>query len=129
MNAAHDKPRNRCGRCIRRAFLTVIPVHDKPRIHENAAKPHPISHWPVVVDRRFTSIWSHAKCLHGTAGRQGDDFWQFSAQVGYRFARNRCEVSAGILNLTDTNYRLDPINYLDTLPRSRTAVLRCKITF
>ena len=65
----------------------------------------------------------------GNAGRPGGDFWQFNALAGCRFARNRCEISAGILNLTDTSYQLDPINYLDTLPRSRTAMLRCKITF
>ena len=89
---------------------------------------------PTGLFARAEANWynqrlSGADFQRGTAGRQGDDFWQFNAQVGYRFARNRCEVSAGILNLTNTDYRLDPINYLDTLPRSRTAVLRCKITF
>ena len=65
----------------------------------------------------------------GTAGRRDSDFWQFNALIGYRFARNRCEVSVGVLNLMNTDYKLDAITYYDTLPRERTAVLRCKLTF
>ena len=65
----------------------------------------------------------------GIPNRPGDDFWQFNALLGYRFARNRAEISAGVLNITDTDYQLDPITYHDTLPRERTAVIRCKLTF
>ena len=65
----------------------------------------------------------------GVVGRAGDDFWQFNAILGYRFAHNRCELSVGVLNLTDTDYRLDPITYHETLPRERTAFIRCKFTF
>ena len=55
--------------------------------------------------------------------------WQFNALIGYRFARSRCEISAGVLNLMNTDYKLDAITYYNTLPRERTAVLRCKLTF
>lgn len=89
---------------------------------------------PTGLFARAEANWynqrlSGADFQRGTTGRTGDDFWQFNAMIGYRFARNRCEISAGILNLTDANYQLDAINYMDTLPRTRTAVLRCKITF
>ena len=89
---------------------------------------------PTGLFARVEANWynqrlSGADFQSGTTGSRGDDFWQFHAMVGYRFARNRCEVSAGILNLTDTNYHLGPINYMDTLARERTAVLRCKLTF
>ena len=57
------------------------------------------------------------------------DFWQFNVLAGYRFHRNQCEISCGVLNLTDTDYRLNPLNPYEELPRGRTVVARCKITF
>ncbi len=57
------------------------------------------------------------------------DFWQFNVLAGYRFHRNQCELSCGVLNLTDTDYRLNPLNPYEELPRGRTFVARCKITF
>ncbi len=59
----------------------------------------------------------------------GDDFWQFNAHVGYRFHRNLCEVSAGVLNITDTDYRLSPLNYTNELPRERTFFVRYRLSF
>ena len=55
--------------------------------------------------------------------------FQRGTLLGYRFARNRCEISAGVLNLSDADYQLDPITYHDSLPRERTAVVRFKVTF
>lgn len=66
--------------------------------------------------------------LSGLA-RSGDDFWQLNALVGYRFNRNLCEVSVGVLNLTDNDYRLSPLNPYGTIARDRTAVLRCRFSF
>ena len=51
-------------------------------------------------------------------GLPNDDFWQFDALFGYRFARNQCELSAGVLNITDTNFQLSPLNYTAEIPRS-----------
>jgi tetratricopeptide (TPR) repeat protein len=65
----------------------------------------------------------------GGAPRSGDDFWQFNAFVGYRFNRNLCEVSAGVLNITDNDYRLSPLSPYGTIARDRTAVLRCRFSF
>ena len=59
----------------------------------------------------------------------GDDFWQMNAQLGYRFHRNLCEVSAGVLNLNDTDYQLSPLTYLRDLPRERTFFVRCRFSF
>ena len=64
-----------------------------------------------------------------TDGLAGDDFWQFDVMAGYRFARNQCEVSAGILNLTDNNYQLSPLTYTSEIPRERTFVVRCRLGF
>ena len=65
----------------------------------------------------------------GGAPRSGDDFWQFNAFVGYRFNRNLCEVSAGVLNITDNDYRMSPLSPYGTIARDRTAVLRCRFSF
>ena len=65
----------------------------------------------------------------GAASRAGDHFWQFNAFAGYRFRRNMCEVSAGILNLSDQDYQLSPLNPYSDIARERTFVLRCRFSF
>jgi len=58
-----------------------------------------------------------------------DNFWQLNAFVGYRFLRRKAEVTLGLLNLTDQNYKLNPLNLYNELPRSRTLALRLQINF
>ena len=62
-------------------------------------------------------------------GLGGADFWQFNLLAGYRFYRNQCELSCGVLNLNDADYRLSPLNPYLELPRSRTLLVRCKFAF
>ena len=64
---------------------------------------------------------------HGT--QPGDDFWQVNVFAGYRFPRRRAEVSLGLLNLTDRDYQLNPLNIYDELPRRRTLVAEFKVNF
>ena len=61
--------------------------------------------------------------------RPGDSFWQFNATAGWRFRRNTCELSAGVLNLSGTDYQLEPLTSYNELPRDRTFFVRCKLTF
>jgi hypothetical protein len=63
------------------------------------------------------------------AAPPGDSFVQISAQLGRRFSRNQREVSAGVLNLSDTDYRLNPLTFARELPRSRTFFVRCRLNF
>jgi tetratricopeptide (TPR) repeat protein len=63
------------------------------------------------------------------APREGDDFWQANAFVGYRFNRNLSEVSAGLLNISDRDYRLSPLNPYFDIARERTFVLRFRASF
>jgi len=58
-----------------------------------------------------------------------DTFWQVNLTAGYRFPMQRAEIAIGVLNLLDTNYRLDPINQYSDLPRSRTFYARLLINF
>jgi hypothetical protein len=55
--------------------------------------------------------------------------WQFNEFVGYRFPGRQAEISAGVLNITDHNYRLNPLSPYNDLPRARTAVVRLRINF
>ena len=53
----------------------------------------------------------------------------FNLYAGYRFYRNQCEVAVGVLNLTDTDYQLEPLNYYLDMPRERTFFARLKFSF
>jgi outer membrane receptor protein involved in Fe transport len=59
----------------------------------------------------------------------GDDFWQFNVFAGYRFPRRRAEITLGLLNLADRNYRLNPLNIYNELPRERTLAARLNVHF
>ncbi len=59
----------------------------------------------------------------------GDDFWQLNAFAGYRFPRRKAEVMIGLLNVTDQDYRLNPLNIYNELPRERTLAFRFRLNF
>lgn len=65
----------------------------------------------------------------GTTAFPDDTLLQFNAFAGYRFHRNLCEVSAGVLNIGDQDYRLSPLTPYSDLARERTFVLRCRLAF
>jgi len=65
----------------------------------------------------------------GAVPRKGDSFWQFNAFTGYRFNRNLCEISAGVLNITGQDYQLSPLSPYYDIARKETFVLRCRFSF
>lgn len=62
-------------------------------------------------------------------GEPGDKLWQFNVFAGYRSPRRRIEGSIGLLNITDQNYYLNPLNLYDELPRRRTIDVRLQLNF
>ena len=78
---------------------------------------------------QFQSVWSVQSNAGYSPDQPGDDFWQFNLFVGYRFPRRYVEVSVGVLNITDRDYRLNPLTLYAELPRERTAVVSVKINF
>jgi len=78
---------------------------------------------------QFQSVWSAQSNSGYSPAEPGDDFWQFNAFVGYRFPRRYVEVSVGVLNLTDRDYKLNPLTLYSELPRERTGVITLKINF
>jgi Flp pilus assembly protein TadD len=59
----------------------------------------------------------------------GDNFWQVNALAGYRFLHRKAEIALEVLNITDQNYNLNPLNLYNELPRSRTLAMRLQINF
>jgi len=59
----------------------------------------------------------------------GDEFFQLDVSAGYRFPRNFGDVTVGFLNVTDQDYKLNPLNSYNELPRERTLALRLRVNF
>jgi tetratricopeptide (TPR) repeat protein len=57
----------------------------------------------------------------------GDDFWQVNGYIGYRFRRNLGDIALGLLDFAGQNYKLNPLNYYNDLPRERTVFLRVRL--
>ena len=69
------------------------------------------------------SVWNTQSNRGYTPDRPGDDFWQLNFLAGWRFWQRHAEVSVGVLNVTDQDYRLNPLNpYLEPA-RDRTVVV------
>ncbi len=73
--------------------------------------------------------WYAQNNLGYGSAEPGDDFWQFNAYVGYRFPRRKAQVTLGLLNITDQNYSLNPLNLYNEMPRTRTLALRLQLSF
>jgi Tfp pilus assembly protein PilF len=78
---------------------------------------------------QFDALW-HSQSNRGyTPALPGDDFWQFNVYAGYRFLQRRAEALVGVLNLTDRDYRLNPLNLHSDLPRQRAFAASFKFYF
>ena len=75
-------------------------------------------------------FWWLAQDLKGDQPQPPDDsFPQVNVLAGYRFAHRRAEVTLGVLNLTDEDYHLSPLNYYLELPRERLFYARLRFNF
>ena len=54
---------------------------------------------------------------------------QLNLYAGYRFRRNYGDLTLGFLNITDDDYKLNPLNYYNELPRQRTLLVRLRVNF
>jgi hypothetical protein len=78
---------------------------------------------------QIDTIWSQQSNRDYAPDIAGDDFWQLNAFVGYRFLRRHAEARVGVLNITDQNYRLNPLTLYSELPRERTFYASFKFYF
>ena len=80
----------------------------------------------------FSSLeadWYHQNNYGFSSAEPGDDFWQLNAYAGYRFWHRRAEITLGLLNLTDQNYNLEPLNFYNEMAHGRTFLARLLISF
>jgi outer membrane receptor protein involved in Fe transport len=70
--------------------------------------------------------WDQANQI---AGEPGDSFWQFNLYAGYRFPKRHIEIQAGVLNLANQDYRLDPLTYYIDSAHTRTYYTSLKFNF
>ena len=77
----------------------------------------------------WSSDWYHQDNHGYSPGLASDDFWQHNLFAGYVFPHRRAELRVGILNLTDQDYRLNPLNLQSELPRGRTFTTSLRINF
>jgi outer membrane receptor protein involved in Fe transport len=75
------------------------------------------------------ALWFYQDNRGYSPALPGDDFWQLNAFAGYRFWHRRAEITLGILNITDRDYRLNPLNLTPELPRERSFMLALKLNF
>jgi len=59
----------------------------------------------------------------------GEEFWQLNVFAGYRFWQRKAQITLGILNVTDQDYKLNPIVLYNELPRERTFMARLDLNF
>lgn len=58
-----------------------------------------------------------------------DSFWQHNIYFGYRLPRRLAEIRIGLLNLSDQDYRLNPLNLHAEFPRGRMVAVNLKMNF
>ena len=85
---------------------------------------------PCGVFGQWDSSWYNQDNFgYSTQPMPGADFWQHNVMLGYRFAHRHAEVRVGVLNLLNTDYRLNPLNLYAELPRSRMFVASLRLNF
>jgi outer membrane receptor protein involved in Fe transport len=84
---------------------------------------------PSGLFAQAESVWHQQSNQGYSPDIPGDDFWQFNLYGGWRFLNRRAEITLGILNLADQNYRLNPLNLTPDLPRDRTFLARFRVFF
>ena len=86
-------------------------------------------HHPSGAFASWESAWFNQSNSGYTPTLADDEFWQHNIFVGYRFPRRTAEIRLGLLNLFDTDYRLNPLNPHADLPRERTLVATVRLNF
>ena len=109
------------------AGLNRIEQDNRANLHQVTLS-ETVNH-PSGLFERWESLWSHQENTGYSPGLAGSDFWQHNLLVGYRFSKRRAEITAGVLNLTDVDGRINPLNLHSELPRTRTFVTTLRLNF
>ncbi len=83
---------------------------------------------PCGFFARWDAVWNRQNNRSDSAALPVEEFWQFDALAGYRFLHGRARVTMGLLNIFDTDYRLNPLVLSKETPRRRTIFTRLDIS-
>ncbi len=78
---------------------------------------------------RAEAPWYSQRNYGYTPALPGDDFYQVNLFAGYRFPHQFGDVTIGLLNVTGTDYHLNPLNLYAELPRERVWSVRLRLSF
>jgi tetratricopeptide (TPR) repeat protein len=78
---------------------------------------------------RLEGYWARQSNVGYAPDIPGDAIFQLNAYAGYRFRRNYGDITVGFLDINDQDYKLNPLNYYNELPRERTFVARVRLNF
>ncbi|MEY4917282.1 MAG: hypothetical protein RL616_1195, partial [Verrucomicrobiota bacterium] len=109
------------------AGLDQLEQHDRAVLHTVSFALN-FNH-PSGFFAQWQSSWYHQNNFGYVPSLAVENLWQHNLMVGWRFARRHAEIRAGILNLTDEDYRLNPLNLMADLPRGRTFVASLRLNF
>jgi tetratricopeptide (TPR) repeat protein len=84
---------------------------------------------PCGFFAQFDALWSQQSNHGYSPDLPGDNFWQFNLYAGYRLWQRRAEARLGLVNLTDKDYRLNPLTLYNELPRERMLTVSFKVNF
>ena len=112
------------GQKVSDPWLALRPLKFEPCVDLTALYNHPSGFFGQAQ-----ATWYHQNNLGDSSPLPDEDFWQLNVFAGYRFAQRHAEVRIGVLNLTDQDYRLNPLNLLPDLPRERTLLLSLRFYF
>jgi hypothetical protein len=85
-------------------------------------------HHPSGFYSRAEAAWYYQDNSGYSEGMADDHFWQLNLYLGYRFPARVVDLRLGLLNLTDQDYRLAPLNLHADLPRERTLELSLRFS-
>ena len=119
------------------SLFALADARQKATLHQ--AQLFAIYNHPSGLFGRLEGYWAQQSNLQptgrpgvagdGVADIPGDEIFQLNAYVGYRFRRNYGDVTLGFLDINDQDYKLNPLNYYNELPRERTFVARVRLNF
>ncbi|MGH7939210.1 MAG: hypothetical protein ACRD5Z_24760, partial [Bryobacteraceae bacterium] len=99
----------------------------KGTLHQ--AQLYAIYNHPSGFFARLEGYWARQSNVGYSPDIPGDEIFQVNAYVGFRFRRNYGDITVGLLDINDQDYKLNPLNYYNELPRERTFVARVRLNF
>ncbi len=104
-----------------------LPLNEQDRALLHEVRLDAIWNDPSGFFWRGGAHWHAQDNAQDMAWMKNDSFWQLDTYLGYRFLQRRASVQAGLLNILDQDYRLNPFNLMRELPRRRTLTVQVRI--